>query len=80
MCAKELQDDLEVVRFRYRIGASEAVRNARNHVERQGDLLEPFRALARFLGERRARKVFARRTRTEIEAWRLRAGILGRAG
>lgn len=77
MCAKELRDDLEVLRFS--VAVHDPPPDSRP-VFRGSEALGPslVQLLARALlafQERRARRAFERRTPAQIAEWRRRAGV-----
>jgi hypothetical protein len=75
MCAKELFDDLDQVRF------LAALKQPGDHLGMTGGMTRTPRGehysatLSRWFNTWRAKRVFARRSAAEIAAWRERTGI-----
>lgn len=75
-CAKELKDDIDLVRFKSLV--TTPVTSGRNGQERPVLSWWMLAHLVAFVRERRVRRRVAKRSRDEIDAWRRRVGIVTR--
>jgi hypothetical protein len=75
MCAKELKDDLDVVRFAVAVHEEPPPSWPRLNRSLAQDLVRLIERAQLVWRERQARRRFARRTLADIAEWRRRAGV-----
>jgi hypothetical protein len=80
MCAKELKDDLDVVRFAVAVREEPPPSWPRLNRSLAEDAVRLLERVHLVWQERQTRRRFARRTLAEIAEWRRRAGVRVRNG
>jgi len=75
VCAKELKDDLDVVRFAVAVREESPPTWPRFNRSLSEGLVQLFERAQLLWQERRTRRRFARRTLADIAEWRRRAGV-----